>query len=183
MLVRLLVAMHDADFSKKIASNVRRISFPPTARYFLTCLPRDILDSPRRKNYSVPNDEYFWPLICLFNSTVFHAYWLMVGDAFDVLPSLFESVCIPPAWNSDSSLKECAEAIGREFCSDDVLNRSRTEFVRHGKTFPNFNFQDSVPELVREADLVCIKGYGLEDQESELLEQIQNLRQFHTWDM
>lgn len=182
LLSLLLKAMRDPDSSKKLVDSPREITFPPTARYFLTCLPLDVFDSAGRNRYSVSNDEYFWPRICLFNSTVFHTYWLMVGDAFHVLASLFDSVRLPPIWISESTLRAQAETIGREFCNSSTLSQSSTEFVREGKTFQNFNFQDNAPELVQEADRVCVKGYGLDANETELLDQMQRVRQFRTWD-
>ena len=182
-LVRLLVAMRDTEPNKNLARDPREISFPPTAHYFLTCLPREVFDSVGRSVYRVSNDEYFWPRICLFNSTVFHAYWLIIGDAFHVLSSLFDSVRIPSIWISNPSIRADADTIGKEFCDDKTLNKSKTEFVQKGKKFPNFNFQDHVPDLVRRADRVCIKGYGLESRETELLEQVQRVRQCRTWDM
>lgn len=181
LLNEMRVDFKSRGFSK--ISKTRDIAVPETARYFLTCVPQDVCKLEGRKRFSVSNDEYFWPRICLYNSTVFHAYWLMVGDAFHVLKSLFNSVRIPPKWVSDSSMRQCADEIGRELCEERTLNRSMTQFVREGKTFPNFNFQDKVPELILKVDRVCIKGYGLEDLESQLLEQIHLVRQFRTWDM
>ncbi|MXZ55368.1 MAG: hypothetical protein F4227_01065 [Gammaproteobacteria bacterium] len=182
-LVQLLTAMRGAKTKITVENATREITFPRTAHYFLTCLPREILDSARRRKFSVPNDEYFWPRICLYNSTVFLAYWLMVGDAFDVLPSLFETVRLPPTWTSDPSFLEKAAGIGREFCNHNTLNRCMTVFVRKGKKFPNYNFSDNAPELVRDADRACIKGYALENREHELLNQIQQVRLFHTWNL
>lgn len=181
LLNEMRVDVESRGYSKK--SKTRDITFPETARYFLTCVPQDVCNLKSHKRFSVSNDEYFWPRICLYNSTVFQAYWLMVGDAFHVLPSLFKSVRIPPLWGSDSAMRHCADEIGRQFCDESTLNRSMTQFVREGKTFPNFNFQEKVPDLIRKADRVCIKGYGLDERETELLEQIQRVRQFRTWDM
>ena len=183
LLSQLLKVMRDPDTTKKLVESPRDITFPPTARYFLTCLPLDVFDSTGRVRYSVSNDEFFWPRICLYNSTVFHTYWLMVGDAFHVLLSLFDSVRLPPIWISDSSLRAQADTIGRAFCNSSTLNQSSTEFVREGKTFQNFNFQDNSPELVQEADRVCVKGYGLDTHETDLLDQMQRVRQFRTWDL
>ena len=182
-LAQLLGAMHSTTLANKVVPKTREISYPPTARYFLTCLPREALDSEGRNIYNVSDDQFFWAYICLFNSTLFHAYWLMVGDAFHVLSSLFDSVGLPHAWVSEPALCSEAEAVGRKFCTEDVLRQSRTEYVRDGKSFPNYNFQEYVPDLVRTADSVCIRGYGLESQETELLQQIQSVRQFRTWDM
>lgn len=61
----------------------RGITFPPTARFFITALPEGCIDNRRRWKTTVP-DEDFWGWIGLYNSHLFHAYWLMVGDAFDL---------------------------------------------------------------------------------------------------
>ena len=182
-LAKLLEEMRDDRPVQNTMAKFRTVTFPPTAHYFLTCLPQEILDSPRRKKIGVPNDEFFWPRICLFNSTVFHAYWLMVGDAFDVLPRLFTSIRLPPVWALEPPVRIEAEKIGKEFCNDEVLIRSATVFRQARKEFPNYDFHTHEPELVRRADQICIEGYGLKEYESELQEQIQKVRQFRTWDM
>lgn len=185
LLSELLTKMHATGTraSETNAHKVRDISYPPTAGYFLSAIPCETLDLEKRKTIGIPDDEFFWSRICLFNSTLFHAYWLMIGDAFHILPSTFYGVNLPPAWNTDLTLRNDANAIGREFCDHNVLKNSRTELRRYDQTFPNFNFQDNVPHLVLQADRVCIRGYGLGNQEAELLKQIQRLRQFRTWDM
>ena len=182
-LARLLKEMRHDGVTLNTSVKSRAISFPPTAYYFLTCLPQEVLDSPRRKTVTVPDDELFWSHICLFNSTVFHAYWLMVGDAFDVLPRHFSYVRIPPNWILDSSMRDEANKIGMEFCSEGVLSRSATEFRQADKKFPNYDFHSYASDLVRKADLICLDGYGLKDHETELMDQIDKLRYFRTWDM
>ena len=182
-LARLLVEMRGDNAMPNPGGKSRYITFPPTAYYFLTCLPQEVLDSSRRKKISVPDDDFFWSRICLFNSSVFHAYWLMVGDAFHVLPRLFTSVRLPPSWETDSSVGAVAEEIGREFCSEDVLHRSSTVFRQAGKEFPNYDFHTNAPDLVKKADQICIEGYGLKELEPRLQEQLQKIRYFQTWDM
>ena len=182
-LTRLLQSMQRGGASLNSGVEMRYVSVPPTAYYFLTCLPQDIFDTPGRNSIIIPNDEFFWPRICLFNSTVFHAYWLMVGDAFHVLAKLFYSVRVAPTWINDSAIRSRAETIGRDFCSDEVLSRSATVFRHAGKEFPNYDFHTHAPELVTKADQVCIEAYGLKDYEAELLVQIEKVRKFNTWDI
>ena len=107
----------------------------------------------------------------------------MVGDAFHVLKSLFWTSRIPPKWETDPYLSAEAKNIGREFCSREVLSLSRSVFRQRGREFPNFNFPDNVPDLVRKADQACIAGYGLEGMAVELIEQLQKVRRFETWDL
>ncbi len=181
-LVRLLSAMKGVTLQQHTKKD-KYVTFPPTAGYFLTCLPKEQLDAPGRKSVAFPNDELFWPRICLFNSTVFHAYWLMVGDAFHVLTSLFETVHLPPEWLAHSTARKKAQEIGKDICSEEVLTRSKLVLRRYGKEFPNYDFHTHAPELVRRADQICIEGYGLNEHQADLLEQIQKIRHFRTWDM
>ena len=182
-LSTLLQSMREEYPQNEYSDKRKNLTFPPSAYYHLTCLPEDILSSTRRKVFNVPFDKFYWPRICLYNSTVFHAYWLMVGDAFDVLASLFKSCRLPYKWSSSESLLEEATRIGREFCDEQVLERTQTVFQQNGNEFPNHNFHKFAPELIRRADRVCIKGYGLEEHESTLIEQIQKVRLFQTWDL
>ena len=183
-LVKLLVAMCKKELSAQITAKFTALTFPPTAYKFLTILPSRVLATSGRKSVRFPEDEFFYPRICLFNSTVFHAYWLMIGDAFHVLPTHLSEVSLPQFWKSESSIRAKAEDIGRKFCSDEILSRSATVFTgKSGKEFPNYDFQTHAQDLVKQADQVCIEGYGLTQYEPELLEQIQRLRHFQTWAM
>ena len=183
-LVKLLLAMCKKELTAQVGAKFRDLTFPPTAYKFLTVLPSSVLATSRGKSVGFPDDEFFYPRICLFNSTVFHAYWLMIGDAFHVLPTHLTKVCLPPFWKSDPSIRAKAEGIGRKFCSAEILSRSATVFTgKSGKEFPNYDFQTYAQDLVKQADQVCIEGYGLRQYEPELLVQIQELRHFRTWAM
>ena len=184
ILSRLLAAMQGNDETTKDSRKRKRtVTFPNTARYFLTCLPQNILDSKTRKKIDLIEDDYFYPKICLYNSTLFLAYWLMVGDAFNVTKGLFTSIRIPFIWSTNPYIRNEADAIGRRFCSEEVLADSKSEYIRNKVAYPNYDFQRYQPDLVRQADKVCIEGYGLKEHESVILEQIQRVRNFRTWDI
>ena len=183
VLSTLLSVMYTGHNKSSVTLDSNRVSYPATAYYFLTCLPEETFKFRGRKFVIFPDDEYGWARICLFNSTIFHSYWLMVGDAFHVLPSLFYSCRIPPLWESDPGLLVEAETIGRLLCSREILSASQTQFRQGGKHFPNFDFHSGAPELIERADEVCILGYGLSDHKDELLRQTKSLRMFQTWDL
>ncbi len=86
------------------------ITFPATAMYFLTCLPKDTLQNQSRKEYSIPDDSLYWPWVGLYNSRLFHAYWLMVGDAFHVTAAEYATVAAPAGWKCHELRTKCKAA-------------------------------------------------------------------------
>ena len=60
------------------------VTFPRRAMYFLSCLPHGTIENEERKKWHLNDDTLYWPWIGLYNSHLFHVYWLMVGDVFNV---------------------------------------------------------------------------------------------------
>ena len=185
-LVNLLKCMRKADDEElpiRESNNTAVITFQPTAYHFITCLPKDLIVNPSRKCLIVPNDKYFHTRICLYNSRVFHAYWFMVDDAFHVNQSTFDNCKLPPEWSWNDELYKEAVKIGKKLCRPSTLRKCEYFFTQQGKTFPNYNFQENVPELIEQADRVCLRGYGLSRYEEMLLKQLEKVRKGQTWDL
>ena len=131
--------------------------------YFISCLPEGRGDDDRRTRYAVVAD-HFWPCIGLYNSHLFHAYWLMVGDAFHVTGHDFGTVRHPPGW-ADESLRRETEKVARRLTRTQVLQACRQDHVgAGGKLFPNFNFHldhTPGPSIIRELDGLLLDAYGL----------------------
>ena len=64
LLVTLLERMRTLDnreLPRDTSNRTAIITYPPTARYFITCLPEGLLLGNSRKHLIVPDDKYFWP--------------------------------------------------------------------------------------------------------------------------
>ena len=107
----------------------------------------------------------------------------MVDDAFHVNQRTFQSVKLPPKWILDNELRREAVRVGKTLCRKSTLRKCESSLRRRGKTFPNYNFQDNIPELIEEADRICLRGYGLSQHEEVLLTQLEKVRVGQTWDM
>ena len=129
------------------------------------------------KHYLLPGDRYFWPWVGLYNSHLFHAYWLMTGDAFHVNESEYAMVRPPGGW-TDESLRADTERWARRLFSDDVLNSCRTVHIGKGRrAWPNVNFHSTHlgRRIVAALDRLLIEAYGL--RETPLLAAIRTMRE------
>lgn len=182
-LVSLLEKMYDESASKpKLGRGSKTLTFPNTAGYFLTCLPKGKIKNHTWKQFIVPNDDVYYARIALYNSQVFHAYWLMIGDAFNVQHNQFEKCKLPISWDKNCKFLQEASSIGKEFCAPRTLNKCRTQIKKVGKVFKNYNFQQGVPSLVATADEVVLRSYGFRGQVlSSLRNQVKLLRTGEIW--
>ena len=149
-------------------------TFPPTAGYFISCLPPKALDNPRRKTKYLPGDCY-WLWMGLYNSHLFHAYWLMIGDAFDISDEEIATVRAPARWQ-DEGLRARIEQSARTLLSDRVVDQCRVA-KSHLGTQPNVNFHlegTEGPELVERLDRLLLHAYGL--PEEPLISQMRIVR-------
>lgn len=167
-------------------SSIKKIYFPGGPRYFLSCIPEKFLPKGYlvlRGRSTLDNfiwsdyDKFFWSRICLYNSRVFLAYWLMVGNAQTLNKGFFRKTSLPHLWTVDAAMLKQASSIGKKFFS--VENREKC-LVYEGKK-PNYNFQQHAPDLVHEADCISLSGLGLDSYKSPLLEQIEKVRLSETW--
>ena len=146
----------------------KAITFPATAMYFLTCLPKNVLENRNRTEYFIPDNSLFWPWIGLYNSRVFHAYWLMVGDAFHVTAAEYATVAAPAGWKRLDLRAKC-EAATRELLSEHVLAACRKDHSgRGGERWPNFDFYSHPRgrDLVDQLDGLILQAYGLDSPET-----------------
>lgn len=172
-LLRLLDVMRGARCSP---DQGLKITLPQTAMYFITCLPLDRLRNPSRKTIFLADDEYYWPMIGLYNSHLFYAYWLMMGDHFHLTTSEYGSVRPPDGWKDRNLLGEITSIVQR-LASPKVIQLCRKDHIgKGGKRFPNCDFH-SQPEgrrLIRQLDELLLRAYGLNIE--PLLTQMQTIR-------
>ena len=175
-LADLLAAMRDEDRAPPDGAGMKTVTFPPTAMYFISCLPEGTVNNPRRQGHTIPHDRFFWPWIGLYNSHLFHAYWLMVGDAFDVTAEEYASVRPPAGWN-DEGLRKETESVARRLLADDTLDSCLTLSRMRGKEWSNVNFHkpNSLgPAIVNELDHLLLAAYGFAPE--PLINQMRTIR-------
>ena len=143
-------------------SKPKSVTFPATAMYFISCLPPGLLDNPRRKTFALEDDQLFWPWIGLYNSHLFHAYWLMIGDAFDVTLQEYGTVRAPKGWE-EPKLREAIEECALELMAESVVDACRVMKKNLGEQHNvNFHLEDSPgPAIIERLDRLLLTAYGL----------------------
>lgn len=171
-LAALLAAMKS---SKTDVSVGRPVTISKTAMYFITCLPEEYLNHQGRTKFYLPDGEFFWPWVGLYNSHLFVAYWLMVGDAFHVTAQVYQSVAQPSGWKNLDLLRETGSVM-KELANPNIIAACRKDFNRQGKVFPNCDFHthEQSQALIARLDKLLIRAYGL--TEEPLLEQMRTIR-------
>lgn len=141
----------------------RVLTFPQTARYFLTCLPSGLIENRNRKIFSAAFDRFFWPWVGLYNSHLFHGFWLMLGDAFHLTGVEIKSVMPPIGWQ-DEAIRTEAEQYAKMLCSVEILSKCRGVHAGPGSTeWSNVNFHQAPAEpIIERLDRLLIHAYGLE---------------------
>ncbi len=176
-LAKLLKAMSGRSKSKIQLSDGKTVTFPRTTRYFISCLPEGVLENTRRKPYKLVDDQFFWPWIGLYNSHLFHAYWLMLGDAFDLTMQEYGSVCAPEGWQ-DEAVRLETEKLAKQLFAPGILKACKFSHIgKGGVQFPNVNFHmegSPGPVTIEKLDRILIAAYGL--QEEPLLGQMRTIR-------
>ena len=162
-LVNLLNSMRDESGPRRIHGIATKpVTFPPTAMYFISCLLEGAIDNSRRKIHLVPKDKYFWPWIGLYNSNLFHAYWLMVGDAFHLTAEEYGTIRPPEGW-TDESLRRKIERVARRLMNNRTLESCHVVKRNIGDQH-NINFHKSGtlgPAIIDELDHLLLEAYGL----------------------
>ncbi len=173
-LAELLRIMH-AKVPRRKESAGQEITYPQSAMYFITCLPAQAIRNRSRKTTFLRDDKYYWPWIGLYNSHLFHAYWLMIGDAYHVTGQNLLSVNAPPGWE-DENIRSRTEAAARQFVDPALLDACRTEFRRGEKVFPNCDFHSNAEgaKTIAELDHLLLRAYEL--PASPLLAQMRTIR-------
>ena len=153
------------------------VTMSQTARYFIiTCLPHGRLINKNRKTFQLADDKLYWPWIGLYNSHLFNAYWLIVGDHFHVTAHEYGSIRQPTGW-LDEGLVERTKALAQELTSPEIIRLCRKDFVgRGGKIFPNCNFHGhpAGAKLIEQLDRLLLEAYGFETE--PLLSQMRTIR-------
>lgn len=164
--LELLNEMRDSDSHKYSngKDNLNAyVTFPATAMYFITCVPEGLIVNRSRRIVSLADDQFYWPWIGLYNSHLFHGYWLMMGDAFHLTDGEIKSIRPPLGWNDDTIRAE-TEQVARELCSKETVAACR--FIHRGRggtEWPNANFhQAPADRLIERLDQLLIRAYGLD---------------------
>ena len=170
-LVELLVRMRG---TKQRHRQGEPATFPPTAGYFISCLPPQALDNPGRKTKYLPGDTY-WLWMGLYNSHLFHAYWLMIGDAFHVTDQEIATVRPPAGWR-DEALRARIEKAARTLLSKRVIDKCRVVKSHLGEQHNvNLHLEGTEgPGLVEKLDRLLLHAYGL--PEAPLMSQMRLVR-------
>ncbi|MCY4152779.1 MAG: Eco57I restriction-modification methylase domain-containing protein [Aestuariivita sp.] len=167
-------------------TRTRIVTFPPTAMYFISCLPQDCLAVPwtvrnnlGRKPYQLNDDETSWPWIGLFNSHLFHAYWLMIGDAFHVTTEEIKTINAPDGWSKET-LRAEIEKVAKSLLHRDTLSSCEVTFRGKNNTeWGNINFHKEGslgPPIIEKLDILLLEAYGLELEADPLMEQMRTIR-------
>ena len=161
---------------KPMITSGRRVTISKSAMYFITCLPAERLANPSRKQFFLARDEFYWAWIGLYNSHLFHAYWLMMGNHMDLTSNTYASVRSPEGWN-DKALLAKTTSIAKMLTSPAMIGKCRKVYRgKGGKEFPNCDFHDH-PEgeaLIEKLDRLLLQAYGL--PEDPLLSQMHTIR-------
>jgi len=162
-LLEKMRASSHSDHSGNKDGQTKNITFPRTAMYYVTCLPEGAIENERRRIISLPNDKFYWPWIGLYNSHLFHGYWLMMGDAFDLTKAEICTVKPPAGWQ-DETIRAEIECISRDLCSAGIVGACRSIHKgKGGKEWPNANFHKApARQIVERLDQLLIRAYGLE---------------------
>ena len=176
-LVKLLRAMRREMHVRHRAPSdqTTSVTFPPTAMYFVSCLRPQDLENPGRKQWHIPKGPLYWPWLGLFNSNLFHTYWLMIGDAFHLNPATeCGSVRAPPGWE-DEELRQATENATRALFRD-ALEPCRVVKNNKGPQH-NVNFHKEGtpgPAAIQLLDELLLDAYRLPRE--PLLTQMQIIR-------
>ena len=152
------------------------VTFPPTAMYFISCLPEGVLSNPGRKAYMLADDPYYWPWVALYNSHIFHSYWLMLGDAFHVTGHEIDTIRRPPGWD-DQNLIDKITQLAKNLLDQRVVEACRVMKRNRGEQH-NVNFHKPNtpgPGLVAEIDRTLLDAYGL--PHDPLMKQMRTIRE------
>ncbi len=156
---------------------MKEVTFPRTLMYFISCLPNGLIENYRRRAHKLADNSLYWPWVGLYNSHLFHAYWLMLGDAFDLTEQEYGSVREPEGWQ-DESVRLETENLAKQLIESRVLKACESNHTgKGGVQFPNVNFhmEDTPgPAIIEKLDQILIYAYGL--KEEPLLSQMRTIR-------
>ena len=116
-----------------------------------------------------------WLWVGLYNSHLFHAYWLMIGDSFHVSEQVIATVRAPTRWRAET-MRTRIEDLARTLLSNRVVGQCRVQ-KQHLGVQHNVNFYlegAEGPSLVEKLDRLLLHAYGL--PEDPLMRQMRLIR-------
>ena len=146
----------------------------PTAMYFAAVLPPERIDNPGRKSISISKEDY-WLWLSLYNGEIWHAFWLMTGDAFHVTTRSYFNIKPPPGWTDKNIRQELTETT-QVLCSLDYVGACTTVKKMGGIDFANVNFHRNAKAaaLVETLDRLNLRAYGLDP--TSILSDLRTMR-------
>ena len=159
-LVQLFTAMRGHETELK---NGREVTISKSGMYYITCLPTGRLHNRSRKRFFLAPDEYYWAWIGLYNSHLFHAYWLTISNLMDVTKQQYLTVRKPKGWRNQSILGDTI-SVTRNLVDPEMVRKCRKDHTgAKGEMFPNCDFHSN-PEsasLIAELDCLLLQAYAL----------------------
>ena len=155
------------------------ISYPPSARYFITVTPPGKLKRGE-KVIPIADEENLELAMAAANGHAAYAWWRAYGDAFHVNPHEIETIPIPDLWLHNGSANEEARVLGRM-----LIEAIRPENIESNITGTNsieqdsLNFHECAVGVIESIDKLFLKS--LELKEEPLLSQLRTIRKDSTW--
>ena len=163
-LVELFMLMHGPKIQRQ---NGTEVTFPGAPGYFISFLPVWTLEDSGRPTIAIPNETY-WLWMGLYNSHLFHAYWLMIGDYFHVTQNNIATVQSPTGWHEEK-LRARIEDTARTLLSDKVVDQCRVQDSHRGvRHNVNFHLEGTDgPALIEALDRLLLHAYGLPEDPTD----------------
>ncbi len=149
------------------------LAVPRTARYFLTCVPKGLIESRGESLFAISDETAFKLAIATVNGHVGYAWWRIFSDTFHVNLHEITSIPIPNLWiNQPDAPIMLADALLKS------VPDCAVETLRSGRTWRNANFHLK-PNLIEELDRLHIRALGLDVE--PLLTHLKIMRSSSSW--
>ena len=155
------------------AENGKTLTFPMTARYFISAIPRQIALRRSERSFAVGTELDLRLLMAVLNGHVGYAWWRIVGDGFHVNFHELTTMTVPDAW---IQAPQRPMELGQRLLG--AIPQCLTEKKNKGSVWQNVNFHLK-PDLIAEVDRLHIAALGL--PEEPLLTHLRIMRSTSSW--
>ena len=165
-----LLATHTADESHVLTR-------PKTAGYFVSVVPPGHRERVREVPLHLQTEEDLLLAMAAFNGHVAYAWWLALGDAFDVTLRTFGAFTIPDAWIQEPKR---ALDLGQELL--DAIPRARMASQYRDEERVNVNFfllKKAGIDIINRLDSFHIESLGLDPD--QILPSLALMRSDNGW--
>ena len=161
---------------RHIGQGGRTLSFPQTARYFISSIPADTVSNRSEFHLTVKDENTIHLLVAVLNGHVAHGWWQVYGEGFHVNPFVMTSLAIPDAWTENP---QPASDIGKRLI--DAIPECLIETLNRGKIWQNVNFHLK-PDLIEELDRMHLEALGFTGaKQDKLLKHLRIMRSSSSW--